>query len=526
MNHVAIGKRLNTWNGAVIGMLFFASINSVRSEANLHHLSESHASNGVEFEEYKIRSRLPKHATLITGSFLGNASTDIALACPTGESKSEIEIYSDQGKEWNLSLKSSVQVDIQHLDKGMIQGQEYLAFYTDQGILLFDPDTKNTKTVIEKELNPENDAIQSISPLDFLRDLNHDGQDDCILLLPDRIEIYLQKMDGSFSDAFIIADPSRSEGLDFRREQIQKIHNVDWNLDQKTDLVFWQSGEFKVFLQNEDNRFHIAPTKVSCPIKIQSVGTGSQQLEKEGDNMMKLLLGFRKKIKQTALASFQDLNADGYSDLITHSLEGRSLLRLKIVIETHMSQPTPSGIGIPKAAASTVSPSGKQPKEYSNHQFQDLNGDGQLDLILTSVDAGIGDMFEALTANTIDLDLEFYLMNNGKYPPKPTTTRRIAPKSHWFSKNGPFFPSVLIGDINGDRFLDLAVGYDWKELRIYEGIQGKTLFAKQAQKFRVNIPTNEQNARLVDLNLDGKKDILFHQASPSINQEITLLITK
>ena len=89
-----------------------------------------------------------------------------------------------------------------------------------------------------------------------------------------------------------------------------------------------------------------------------------------------------------------------------------------------------------------------------------------------------------------------------------------------------FFPAVLKGDVNGDGRSDLVVGQSPAELHVYLGVPGLGLLARQPQKVAVALPDDERKTRLVDLNKDGKQDILMHHPSITEPNRLTILIAR
>ncbi|RKU35798.1 hypothetical protein C6496_15995 [Candidatus Poribacteria bacterium] len=121
------------------------------------------------------------------------------------------------------------------------------------------------------------------------------------------------------------------------------------------------------------------------------------------------------------------------------------------------------------------------------------------------------------------INLEFYRMENGAYPRKPTITRKIRPALDPFEPHRVLFPVVLLGDVNGDGRSDLLVGKNWEELHVFLGIPGPELLAQTPEKITVAMPNDERNARLVNLNRDNKQDILIHHPSTTDPHRVILL---
>ena len=111
-----------------------------------------------------------------------------------------------------------------------------------------------------------------------------------------------------------------------------------------------------------------------------------------------------------------------------------------------------------------------------------------------------------------------------------TTRRRIRRFAPFAGLGNVFFPPVLMGDIDGDGRSDLVVGHSPKELRIFLGEPGPGMLARRPQKVAVALPADERYTRLVDLNRDGKQDLLVHlkptSRSPHRPHRLTTLIAR
>ncbi len=74
------------------------------------------------------------------------------------------------------------------------------------------------------------------------------------------------------------------------------------------------------------------------------------------------------------------------------------------------------------------------------------------------------------------------------------------------------------------------MGHGPQELHVYLGVPGPDLLSRQPKKVAVDLPHNELNSRAVDLNGDGKQDLLLHHAPterrPDEPHRVTTLIAR
>ena len=89
-----------------------------------------------------------------------------------------------------------------------------------------------------------------------------------------------------------------------------------------------------------------------------------------------------------------------------------------------------------------------------------------------------------------------------------------------------FNTTLLIGDVTGDGRSDLLIEETHRQLLVFVGVPGPDLFARQPQRVAVAIPNDEEYTWLVDLNKDGKQDILMHHASTTQPHRVTMLIAR
>jgi len=301
-----------------------------------------------------------------------------------------------------------------------------------------------------------------------------------------------------------------------------RVHEMDYDRDGRNDLVFWNEDHFEVHLQDELGLF--AP--------VARTFTTDVAFDSDDPTSLAGPQGFRSRRKDhmpagnmtgSVLHSLTDMNGDGVADLVVFSLEIRSMWSAHSTYEVHFGTPTPDGGTVFAPDVGTAIQSNGVPFGVGPHDF---DHDGEVDMMFTTIKIGpfktIRMIIGGLLTRSVSLDLDFYRMEGGIYPDKPNATSRI--KSHpGRSGEKNRHSSVLIGDVNGDNRLDLLVQDGRKELHVFLGVPGPDLFARQPRKVAVVMP-NEEYTWLVDLNKDGKQDILMHHPSTTELHRVTTLI--
>ncbi len=504
------------------------------------------ASTEFTFKQYEVETGIAKHQTVLTGFLLGGDCAELAVVNIDENGNRHLRIYAFSDDTWTSRLDAMLRPEVLFVDMINIGGQDRLIAYEQGRLNWFDPDSTTERALVEIATNYNATKDGGIPYVDISRDVNYDGLDDLVVPDIDGVWIATQLPDGSFTDPIKLGPPDPfldKIALDDTRSYrevgitpltvhwyLSRVHQMDYDQDGRSDLVFWNADHFDVYRQDAHGMFSTVAETFTVDIPFDTDGAYSIAFDFSGENMFALIFGFRKNTKRRVLHTFQDLNGDNVADLVIHSLEGRSLGKQRSLYEVHFGTPTPNGIVFARDVSMTIRPRGTagglQPWGYSSQWLEDLDGDGNIDILFKDVKTGLVGMSRAMIGKSIAIDLEFYRMENDRHPDKPTTMRKIRPDLDIFEKDRVFFPVVLLGDVNGDGRSDLLVGKHWEELHVFLGVPGPELLARKPQKVVVAMPNDERNARLVDLNADNKQDLLIHYPSTTEPHRVTLLIAQ
>ena len=498
------------------------------------------------FEQYEVKTGTAKHQTVLTGFFLGGDCAELAVVNVAENGNRLLHIYTFSEGAWVSKLDVPLRSEVLFVDVINIGGRDRLITYEQGRLNWFDLDSSVERALVKVTTNYKATKDGGIPYVDISRDVNSDGLDDLVVPDIDGFWIATQLPDGSFTDPIKLGPPDPfldKIALDDTRSYrevgitpltvhwyMSRVHQMDYDQDGRSDLVFWDTDHFDLYRQDAQGMFARVVETFTVDIPFDTDGAYSLAFDFKGENMFSLIFGFRKNTKRRVLHTFQDLNGDNVADLVIHSLEGRSLGKQRSLYEVHFGTPTPNGIVFTPDVSMTIRPRGTagglQPWGYSSQWLEDLDGDGNIDILFKDVKTGLVGMSRAMIGKSIAIDLEFYRLESDRHPDKPTTLRKIRPDLDIFEKDRVFFPVVLLGDVNGDGRSDLLVGKHWEELHIFLGVPGPELLARKPQKIAVAMPNDERNARLVDLNKDNKQDLLIYYPSSTDPHRVTLLVVQ
>ncbi len=499
------------------------------------------------FEQYEISIGTAKHQqTVLTGFLSGDAIAELAVVNVDENNARRLRIYAFSEDIWKQRLDTKLRPEVLFVDIATIGGRDRLITYEHGRLNWFDHDSAVERALMDITTNYRATDASVIPHIDITQDLNGDGLDDIVVPDIDGFWIATQLNNGSFSELVKLGPPdpfldkfAMDESRSYREVGINaltvfwylsRLHQMDYDHDGRTDLVFWNVDHFDVYRQDASGMFSTVPETFTIDVPFDTDGAYSIAFGFSGENMFALISGFRENTKRRVLYTFRDMNGDGVADMVILTLEGRSLGKQRSQYEVHFGIPAPNRTVFAQDASVTIHPRGTAgallPWGYSFQWLQDFDGDDDIDILFRDVKTGLGGMTRAMVGSSIAIDIELYQLKDGVYPKKSAITRKIRPNFDLFEKKRVFFPAVLLGDVNGDKRPDLLIGKNWEEMHVFLGIPGPKLLAQKPQKVTVAMPEDERNIKLVDLNKDTKQDILIYYRSSTEPNRVKMLIAQ
>jgi len=495
------------------------------------------------FEQYEVLTGSAERQTVLTGFLLGGAIAELAVVHIDENDDRRLRVYEFSDGTWAPRLDAALRPEVMYVDVANIGGRDRLVSYERGRLNWFDSEsaTERKLVAVTSDFNPPSRGV--IPHVDVTRDVNGDDRDDLVVPDVDGFWVFIQTEGGAFADPVKLG-PSAGVGMTIEAHGYRynpwdhgRVHQMDYDRDGRSDLVFWNEDHFEVHRQDEHGLFTPAATTFTTDVAFDSDDPASlaapQGIRHRRRDHMPTGGDPRRRLDMTGrvLHSLTDMNGDGVADLVVFSLEVGSMWSAHSTYEVHFGTPTHDGGTAFASEVGTVIRSDGLPVGMGPHDF---DHDGQVDMMFTTIEIGtfktIRMIIGTLVTGSVSLELELYRMEGGIYPGKPNATRKTKAVSHGESgERSAVFPSVLIGDVNGDGRSDLLVQKGRNELRVSLGVPGPDLFARRPQKVAVAMP-NEEYTWLVDLNRDGKQDILMHQGptghEPDKPHQVTLLVAR
>ena len=491
------------------------------------------------FEQYEVITGNAKRQTVLIGSLLGGTSAELIAVGINEEGDRRLNVYVFTDDSWTSKLNITLRPEVLFVDIAKIGGRDRLITYEEGRLNWFDPEsaTEHMLVAVASNIPLLEDEIPHV---DITHDLNGDGRDDLVVPDSDGFWVFIQMNNGTLANPVQIGPSIEADriyaanGCRYSPWVEGRVHEMDYNRDERGDLVFWNEDHFVLHLQDERGLFSQEVQTFTTEVAFDSDDLGSL-VAPEGVRGRRFDHGAPGAMTGRVLHALTDMNHDGVADLAIFSLQAGSsrflgqtseLWNMQSSYEVHFGTPTPSGT-VFGTEVDTMIRSDGIPFEIG---ARDFDHDGQIDVMFALIDPGIfkiiGMLARGIMTHSALLDLHLYRLEGDSYPDERDANYKIKAYTPGNSgKKAMHFPAILFGDVNGDGLLDLLVQHGQKELHVFNGVPGPNLFAKQPHKVAITMPY-EGYTWLVDLNKDGVQDIVMHYPATTEPHRVTMLITQ
>jgi len=487
------------------------------------------APDKISFTTSEFVTDATTRQTVVPGFYLGSPVAELAIVDIGKNAARRLRLIQFVDGKWKEERATTLGAGVSFIDVATINGRDRLIAYENGTLKWYDPSTSKEVALVDVAATIELPHPGEIPHVDITHDLNDDGLDDFVVPGKEGFQVLLQRNDGTFDEYFSVGpttDLSRiigAEGYRFNPWSQSRIHKIDFNHDGRNDLVYWKKDHFEILQKTADGRYE---TEIKTLTTKAPFGS---------DNMSSLADG---KMSGRVLHSIADINGDGTGDLVVFALTGKSVSKKKSTYEVYFGKKTAEGrTSFSAKPGMTFQSEGKIQVGMERY---DLNNDGQMDLMFTTIDKeylqnSLWKTLKGFMGDDLKLDLEFYLSDGGSFAKTPDETHGMGLDGE-LSHREPgsigldlalrgglhearqtqkewrraFKRPLFIGDVSGDGRLDMLIATTPDGMEIFAGATKGRAFSSLSQPVREPMPDNNEYSWLVDLNNDGKQDVLLH----------------
>jgi hypothetical protein len=402
--------------------------------------------------------------------------------------------------------KLIVDDDVIFMDVGKVttDSRESVVFFRRESAYRINLETGTKHQLVEFKSLYQRPILSELPSMDFIYDINGDELDDVVVPDFDGYRVFLQKLPGQFDSGVLITAPAIMDvsWQDYPWYRRTNLYRADINLDGLIDLLYWDEDRLQTYFQNSDKRFDTEAVPFIPSVEFHNeglagitfrMGNGSDQSD----------------IEEKSLFKMTDLDNDDLVDLVTLTVNSKGVFNKTSTYEIYMGTKDENGqLAYAREPNSLIRSDGVQ----FQMQEVDFRNDGHTDLVVSSIEIGLGKILAALITGSISQDLKFYEMGDAGYTEKPRVVRTVT-TTFDLGSGDVFYPTILIIDVNGDQIVDLIV---------------QDLFAKSYLTLDVDMPDNPDFVTVGDLNRDGRKDIMirYGEGDDAAENRIKVLIAK
>ncbi len=353
--------------------------------------------------------------------------------------------------------------------------------------------------------------------LKWVVDLNGDGFHEIVMPRLDGFQVLRVNKAGRLEAHATLRTRPRSRLWFFLRQnyiafELPGVHFLDVDGRGWKDVITFNNGLLRVFLLDAKNGGRVVPPLLVRDLRPPAVF----EPRAPRDPPMKLVMG-------------KDLNGDGLPDLVfikNRATDSSFRTATRVLIYFGKRNPVTGLPDFDRKPSQVFASEG-----FTHPILLDLNHNGLVDMVLVNVEIGFWNAVKAFIARSVTAEAAFYPMEkHGRYPVQP---KELVDYSVTFSL-GRFShqPITAFADLNSDGLPDLLLSENKESLGIHWGLREGVWDSDYDYLLEDFLPINTKGLRVVELDGDGRDDLVLLYRRPDIRQmpeidrKITVLLSR
>lgn len=485
----------------------------------------SYDADTYAYASYEVDLGQAARQTVVTGFLLEGRVAELAVVNVDKDGDRRLRVFALGEETWELAREGTLRSQVTFVDVAQIDGVDRLVTYEPGRLNWWDPRSGLETELLSLSSSFHPPRANEVPHVDITQDLNGDGRDDFVMPDGDGFWVVVQLDSGRFGEPVRVGPTAElsciygADGYRYDPWSQSRVHVLDCDGDGRKDLVSWSGGRFEVHTLTEEGLFSPEAKMFTTDV---AFGDGTIASLASGDK------------RGRVMHSLADMNEDGVADLTVFSLEGDRDSRKRSMFEVHFGERAGQEIAFSPDVGLTFE---SEDRIQLGIERGDFDGDARIDSLLTTIDVGAlssspWKKWKGFFGDDIWLNLEFF---RADAPGEPATVRRLQLDGPPSSKEAGWVPlevvlrgatherrrtqegwtrafntTLRVGDVNGDGRSDLLMSDHPRSLRLYLGVDGPEFFSERGVEVAHAVPNDEEYTWLVDLDRDGKQDVLMH----------------
>lgn len=340
--------------------------------------------------------------------------------------------------------------------------------------------------------------VDFISRGRFVRDLNRDGLDDFIISSFNQTALVIQQADNRYITQILPIQPQMLLYADGAKYTEASLYFADLNLDGRDDIVKVAEGEFEVYYQQDDGLFTVLANYLPVSLAISGQDWWNKR-DAYGEALDQSNLVYRK------VEHLGDINHDGLADMVVRYTKSSGVLDRVNDYEIYLGSKTKDKLQFAKVPSSVIRAEGT----LTGFELVDIDNDKVDEVLVSGFDIGVSQIIGALVSGSIDQDVHLFKSDaSSRFASKANITKEVE-LSFSLTSGQTGQPVVTFADIDGDGYQDLLLSGGEQALTVHLGEPSDSLFNRNDETLKLQLPRDGEMLTVSDLNHDGKDELII-----------------